>query len=81
MMARPVSVPPVKVMALTSGCATMAAPARAPRPCTMLSAPGGNPASRARRPSNHAVVGASSLGLATTVQPAASAGAIFQVNK
>ena len=40
----PVRVPPVKEMAGMPGCAVMAAPTLGPRPCTMLSTPGGMPA-------------------------------------
>ena len=44
----------------------------------MLIVPGGKPASSARRTSASEVSGVSSAGLATTVQPAASAGAILR---
>src|SRR4029077_716495 len=55
------------------------APAVAPGPGTTLSAPGGRPASSTISPSIRAVSGVSCAGLSTTVQPAASAGATFQV--
>jgi len=78
---RPTRVEPVKLSARTSGCATSAAPARGPRPCTMFSVPGGNPASAHSSPRRCAVIGVISLGFATTQFPAASAGAIFQVSR
>ncbi len=59
----------------------MAAPTAGPRPCTRLSTPGGKPASMLSSASRPAVQGVTSEGLATTVLPAASAGAIFQVNR
>jgi hypothetical protein len=58
------------------GCETSAAPAVAPKPATILSTPGGRPASSAARPSQSADSGVSSAGFSTTVQQA-SAGAIF----
>ena len=81
MMCAPVAVPPVKVITGIPGCRTIAAPHSAPRPCTTFSTPAGNPASAESSPSAAAVSGVSSLGFATTVHPAANAGAIFQVNK
>ena len=81
--ARPISLPtsvePVKAILSTPGCATSAAPAVSPRPVTTLTTPGGKPASSTSSPSRNAVSGVSSAGLSTTVQPAASAGAIFQI--
>src|SRR6185437_11318730 len=77
----PVAVLPVKEIALISGCSTMAWPTPGPRPCTMFSTPGGKPASMLSSPSRAAVQGVTSEGLATTVLPAASAGAIFQLNR
>ena len=47
----------------------------------MFNTPAGRPISRVASPSIHAVNGVTSLGLATTALPAASAGAIFQVNR
>jgi len=78
---RPVAVPPVKLMALMPGCSTRACPQPGPVPCTMLRTPAGRPASRHNSPSKNAVTGVSSEGLATTQQPTAKAGAIFQVNR
>ena len=80
-MARPVSVPPVNEIVGMSGWATIAVPASAPVPCTMLSTPGGNPASSHNSASRYAVIGVISEGLATAVLPVAIAGAIFHVNR
>ena len=80
-MRAPVVVPPVKLMALIPGWVTMASPTLGPVPWTMFSTPGGNPASMQISPNRQAVYGVISDGLATTVLPAASAGAIFQENK
>ena len=57
-----------------------ALPAVSPKPCTVFSTPAGNPASKQISASSVAVSGLHSAGLCTTVQPAASAGAIFQVD-
>src|SRR5947208_14747163 len=70
---------PVKATRSTSGCPVRGAPAPAPVPCTMLSTPGGSPASSATSPSTEQVRGAHSGGLRTTVLPAASAGPTRQV--
>jgi hypothetical protein len=43
----------------------------------MLNTPAGSPAPAKISPSSHADIGATSLGLTTTVQPAASAEATF----
>ena len=80
-IAAPVFVLPVNEIAFTPRCATSGAPHVGPLPCTMFSTPGGSPASSDRRPSIHAVKGVISDGFATTALPAASAGAIFQVNR
>src|SRR5215831_8613354 len=79
-MAAPVRVEPVNEIALTPGCSINACPAPGPLPWTMLSTPGGSPASMQACANRYAVYGVTSDGLATTVLPAASAGAIFQVN-
>jgi hypothetical protein len=50
-----------------------------PDPCTMLKTPAGSPASATRSPSSEQASGDHSAGLRTTVHPAASAGAVFQV--
>src|SRR6478672_11830179 len=78
---RPVTVPPVKEMVLIFGCAVMAAPTFGPVPCTTLSTPFGNSASRQISHNRYAVIGVSSLGLAMAVLPTAMAGAIFQLNR
>ena len=77
----PVAVPPVNETALTSECPVNAGPTLGPKPCTMLSTPGGRPAALTIRARWNAVIGVISEGLATTVFPAASAGAIFHVNR
>ncbi|MNT93229.1 hypothetical protein D3C72_2346500 [compost metagenome] len=69
----------MKVTLATRGSATRAAPALAPRPTSTLSTPGGMPASMASSARRRAVSGVSSAGLMTMVQPAASAGMIFQM--
>ena len=83
MMWLPVAVSPTKPTALMSGCSVSAFPASSPSPCTQLTTPAGNPASVMTSfmisASSTAVSGLHSAGLWTTVQPAASAGAIFQV--
>src|SRR4051812_4725562 len=79
MIAEPVALSPTKPIALMAGCSVSARPASSPNPCTVLSTPSGTPASLTRRDSRSAVTGDHSAGLCTTVQPAASAGAIFQV--
>ena len=78
-MMRPTSVEPVKAILSTCGCSTSAAPV-APSPVTMLTTPGGRPASRQISAKASAVKGVNSAGFSTTVLPAASAGAIFQAS-
>jgi hypothetical protein len=80
-MRLPTAVLPVKEIAFTCECVTSGSPTSGPRPCTMLSTPFGKPICAASSPSIVAVTGVTSDGLATTVLPAASAGAIFQVNR
>ena len=80
MIASPVRVSPVKVMALTSGWEVTNSPAEpGPNPCTTLYTPFGTPAAFITSPSRAAVWGVSSDGLTTTVLPQASAGPTFQV--
>ncbi len=74
----PTAVDPVNAIFATPGWEARAAPAVSPSPVTMLTTPGGMPASRMSWPRRSAVSGVSSAGLSTTVQPAASAGPIFQ---
>lgn len=77
----PALVLPVNEMAFTSGCDTIASPAPGPVPCRIFNTPAGKPASLQIFESKKAVTGVTSDGLAITQLPAASAGAIFQVNK
>src|SRR5665213_1464508 len=79
MIADPVALSPTKPIALIAGCSVKALPASSPMPCTVLSTPSGTPACFTSFASKSAVTGDHSAGLCTTVQPAASAGAIFQV--
>src|SRR4051794_24734346 len=80
MMAEPVALSPTKPIALMAGCSVSALPASSPKPCTVLRTPSGTPACLTICASKSAVTGDHSAGLCTTVQPAASAGAIFQVD-
>ncbi len=76
---RPTSVEPVKAILSTPLCATSAAPV-APSPVTMLTTPGGSPASMQISANASAVSGVNSAGFSTTVSPQASAGATFQAS-
>ena len=76
----PVLLSPTNAIAFISGCSVKALPASSPNPLTVFRTPGGRPASSAISTSKRAVRGEASAGLWTTVQPAASAGAIFQVD-
>ena len=76
MTSRAAAAPPVKLILSTPAWRTRAAPASAPPPTT-LTTPGGSPASSASSAKRTAPKGAISGGLATTVLPAASAGAAF----
>src|SRR6185312_9686968 len=80
MMRLPVLDSPMKAVARMAGCSVSALPASSPMPWTVLSTPSGTPASFTSFASRSAVTGDHSAGLWTTVQPAASAGAIFQVD-
>ena len=75
--ATPPRVDPVKDTMSTCGCDDSAAPASGPSPLTRLKTPGGTPARSITSASRSALSGDNSLGFRTTVQPAASAGAIF----
>src|SRR2546429_2221496 len=77
-MTFPTAALPVKAILSTLGCATMEAPAVSPKPFTMLTTPGGKPASSNQTANSSAVSGVCSAGLSTQVQPAAMAGASFQ---
>src|ERR1700730_7871957 len=80
MIAEPVALSPTKPIALMAGCSVGALPASSPIPCTVLRTPSGTPACLTICASRSAVTGDHSAGLCTTVQRAASAGAIFQVD-
>ena len=80
MIALPVALSPTNATARIAGCSVSALPAVSPSPCTVFSTPAGRPAAAQISASNVAVIGLHSAGLCTTVQPAASAGAIFQVD-
>src|SRR5829696_1798460 len=60
-------------------CVTSASPTSAPRPVTTLTTPGGNPASPNSFAISTIAADVYSDGLTTAVQPAASAGASFQL--
>ena len=62
----------------TLGWVTSASPISDPKPVTMLTTPGGRPASSNSRPNSSAETEENSDGFQTTVLPAASAGASFQ---
>ena len=79
-MWRAVSGEPVNEIRRSSGCETSAAPTCSPIPCSTLKAPGGKPASAVRSASSEQESGDHSAGFSTTGQPAASAGATFQVD-
>ena len=76
----PTAVDPVNASLSTPGCAASALPASGVEPVTTLKTPGGSPASSKRRASSSVETGVWSEGFATSVQPAASAGAAFQVS-
>ncbi len=77
-ISRPTTVEPVNATLSTPGWSTSAAPV-SPAPVSTFSVPSGKPASSASSPSRSAVSGVCSAGLRTTGQPAASAGATFQI--
>ncbi len=79
MIALPVADSPTKATALMSSCSVAALPATSPMPCTVFSTPAGKPASKQISANIDDDNGLHSGGLCTTVQPAAKAGAIFQV--
>ncbi len=71
---------PVNEISGTSGCLTSASPASSPSPLTRLNTPSGKPASAKICAHRLAESGVNSAGFSTTVQPAASAGASFQLS-
>ncbi len=77
--ARPVAVEPVNATLSTPGCPASAAPVSRESPVTTLTTPGGNPASASSSTNPSVEAGECSDGFTTTVQPAASAGASFQL--
>jgi hypothetical protein len=78
-MRRPVAVLPVKAIFAISGCSAMYWPATLPRPGSMLTTPGGRPASAISSAMRSDESGVISAGFITMQLPAASAGAIFQL--
>ena len=77
-ISRPTTVEPVKATLSTPAWSTSAAPV-VPSPASTLSVPSGKPASSASSPRRSAVSGVCSAGFSTIAQPAASAGATFQI--
>jgi hypothetical protein len=75
----PTAVEPVKAILSTLGWRTRAAPVVGPSPGITLNAPAGKPASCMISAMASAVSGVSGAGLSTTLQPAARAGANFQL--
>ena len=76
---RPEFSPPVKAILSTPLWLVSGSPTSAPNPVTTLSTPGGKPASSTSRISSIVDAEVNSDGLITMVQPAAKAGASFQV--
>ena len=77
-MCLPVSTEPVSETMSTSGWLISACPVGSPRPVTTLKTPLGS-SSAVSSANLTVVIGVVSAGLSTTVLPAASAGAIFQM--
>ena len=71
----PARVEPVNETMSVLGCATIASPTTGPRPVIMLKTPLGRPTSSMMSARRNALIGATSLGFSTTVQPAANAAA------
>src|SRR5690606_29061535 len=81
-MTVPVLVSPVNVIASTSGCSDINAPAELlPKPWTKLTTPSGTPASLQSSTRRVAVIGVNSAGFITAVLPDARHGANFHVNR
>ena len=72
---RPARVEPVNEIMSVSGWETIASPTTGPVPVTRLNTPSGSPTASQISASTNALSGTISLGLTTTVQPAAIAGA------
>src|SRR5690606_41677811 len=79
--AAPAAAEPVKDTRSTPGSATSHAPTCREAPLTVLKTPGGKPARSSRSAKRRIDTGACSEGLATIVQPAASAGANLKVSR
>ena len=79
MISPPVFVEPVKAILSTPGCLTRYEPVVGPSPGTTLTTPAGKPTSAASSAIRSADSGVDGSGFSTIVQPAASAGASFQV--
>src|ERR1700678_1944541 len=77
--AMPARVEPVNDIMSMPGCDDKASPTVCPSPLTRLNAPAGTPASSMIWAKSNALMGATSEGFKTIVQPAASAGATLQV--
>jgi hypothetical protein len=73
----PARVDPVNDTMSTSGWRVIASPTVGPSPVTRLNTPAGSPSSSTISARMNELSGVTSLGLTTTVQPAASAGATF----
>ena len=71
----PARVEPVNETMSTPGWEAMASPTTGPNPVTRLNTPAGSPTCSKISASTKALSGATSLGLSTTVHPAARAGA------
>ncbi len=78
MTRRPARVEPVNETMSTLGWAAIASPTTGPTPLTRLKTPGGRPISSMTSARMNALMGATSLGFKTTVQPAARAGATLR---
>ena len=76
----PTGVEPVKVSFLTIGLEVISAPIALVSPVTILMTPAGMPTRCANSTKAYAERGVALAGLHTTVQPAASAGAILRVS-
>mmetsp|Transcript_11655 Transcript_11655/g.16868 ORF Transcript_11655/g.16868 Transcript_11655/m.16868 type:complete len:272 (-) Transcript_11655:41-856(-) len=74
---RPTRVDPVNDTMSTLGCSASNCAVSGPVPITMLKTPFGSPAAWIASATRMALMGVTSLGLSTTVQPAKSAGAIL----
>src|SRR5262249_49225293 len=78
-MATPAASPPVKPTCATSGWPTKGAPTSPPKPVTALTTPSGKPACLNKAANSSMEAEVNSDGLITAVQPAARAGANFQL--